>query len=378
MKRASIPRGLTGGEGWRINVRVNITIFGYPGTGKSTLFRLLGGRQDTEPSASEGRKDIQVRIRRLPDDRLDGIAALHPDKKVVPAAVEIVDLAGISLGDVKTSLYLDHLRKADGLVHVVRAFRDPRVPSPSGKIDPSADVRAMEEELILSDLIMTESRIARLDAELKKRKSPEEEKEKDILERLRPLLESGRGISEAELEPHEEKALRSFAFLSRKNIVPMINLDEKDLAFLSRPNDLPDFSGYPGPLLAFCGRIEEEIMCLEDQEKTLFTESFGIDIPGAEAFLQHIPKLLDTVTFFTIGKDEIRAWMIPQGSPARRAAGAVHTDMEKGFIRAEVVPCGDLLSRGSLAGARESGCVRLEGKDYIVRDGDILHIRFTS
>jgi len=357
---------------------VNITLFGYPRTGKSTLFRLLGGPQDTEPSSAESRKDVHIRILRLPDDRLDGIAAFHPDKKKIPAAVEIVDLAGISLGEVKTSLYLDHLRKADGLVHVVRAFHDPRVPSPSGKIDPAADLKTMEEELILSDLLMTENRIVRLDADLKKRKSPDEEKEKEILEHLRPLLESGRGVRGAELASHEEKALRGFAFLSRKNIMPMINLDEKDLPFLNRPKDLPAFSGYPGSISAFCGRIEEEIMSLNEEEKALFQESFGIDVPGAEAFLRRIPDLLDTVTFFTIGKDEVRAWLIPRGKSARQAAGVVHTDMEKGFIRAEVVPCGDLQARGSMAGVREAGGLRLEGKDYIVQDGDILHIRFTS
>jgi len=357
---------------------MNIILFGYPRTGKTTLFNLLTGAGIEVRAYEDGKKEPNVRTCGLPDPRLDGLAALHPEKKKVAAPVDITDLAGISYGDVKDSAYLGHLRRADGLVHVVRGFSDERAAHPKGKISPADDIRVMEEELVLSDLVMVNARIEKLEKDLKKMKDPDGEKEKEVLERLRPFLEEGNGVRDFPLSPSEEKSLRSFAFLSQKPLLNMINMDEKDAARLEAPGEI--FG--PGPkaawTLAFCGRIESEILELGDEEKELFMSGYGITEPSAARFFRQVPFFLGRLTFFTIGKEEVRAWTVRRGSTAVKAAGAIHSDIEKGFIRAEVVPCEEVIRLGPLQKARDVGAIRLEGKDYVVRDGDVIYFRFTQ
>ena len=357
---------------------VNIILFGYPRTGKTTLFNLLTGAGIEVRAYEDGKKEPNVRTCALPDPRLDGLAALHPEKKKVAAPVDITDLVGISYGEVKGSAYLGHLHKADGLVHVVRGFRDERVPHPKGKIGPAYDIRVMEEELVLSDLVMVNARIEKLEKDLKKMKNPDGEKEKEVLERLRPFLEEGKGVRDFPLSPAEEKSLRSFAFLSQKPLLNMINLDETDAARLEVPEEIFGPGLVAVPTLAFCGRIESEILELGDEEKELFMSSYGIREPSAARFFRQVPRFLDVLTFFTIGKEEVRAWTVRRGSTAVKAAGAIHSDIEKGFIRAEVVPCEEILRLGPLQKARDAGAIRLEGKDYVVRDGDIIYFRFAQ
>jgi len=357
---------------------VNIILFGYPRTGKTTLFNLLTGAGIEVGAYEDGKKEPTVRTCALPDPRLDGLSALHPEKKKVAAPVDITDLAGISYGDVKTSAYLGHLHKADGLVHVVRGFRNERVPQPMGKIGPAYDIRVMREELLLSDLVMVNARIEKLEKDLKKMKSPDGEKEKEVLERLRPFLEEGKGVRDFPLSPAEEKSLRSFAFLSQKPLLNMINLDETDAARLEVPEEIFGPELVAVPTLAFCGRIESEILELGDEEKELFMSSYGIREPSAARFFRQVPRFLDVLTFFTIGKEEVRAWTVRRGSTAMKAAGAIHSDIEKGFIRAEVVPCEEILRLGPLQKVRDAGAMRLEGKDYVVRDGDVIYFRFAQ
>jgi GTP-binding protein YchF len=357
---------------------MNIILFGYPRTGKTTLFNLLTGAGIEVRAYEDGKKEPNVRTCTLPDPRLDGLSALHPEKKKVAAPVDITDLVGISYGDVKGSAYLGHLHKADGLVHVVRGFRDERVPQPTGKIGPAYDIRVMEEELVLSDLVMVNARIEKLEKDLKKMKNPEGEKEKEVLERLRPSLEEGKGVRDFPLSPAEEKSLRSFAFLSQKPLLNMINLDETDAARLDVPEEIFGPGLVAVPTLAFCGRIESEILELGDEEKELFMSSYGIREPSAARFFRQVPRFLDVLTFFTIGKDEVRAWTVRRGSTAVKAAGAIHSDIEKGFIRAEVVPCEEILRLGPLQKVRDAGAMRLEGKDYVVRDGDVIYFRFAQ
>jgi len=357
---------------------VNILLFGYPRTGKTTLFNLLTGAKIEVRAYEDGKKEPNVRTCVLPDSRLDGLWTLHPEKKKVAAPVDITDLVGISYGEVKGSAYLGHLHKADGLVHVVRGFHNERVPHPKGKIDPAYDIRVMKEELILSDLIMVSARIERLEKDLKKMKSPDGEKEKEVLERLRPFLEEGKRVRDFPLSPAEEKSLRSFAFLSQKPLLSMINLDETDAARLEVPEEIFGLGQASDPTLAFCGRIENEILELGDEEKELFMSSYGIREPSAARFFRQVPRFLDLLTFFTIGKDEVRAWTIQRGSTAVKAAGAIHSDIEKGFIRAEVVPCEEILRLGHLQKARDAGAIRLEGKDYVVQDGDVIYFRFAQ
>jgi GTP-binding protein YchF len=357
---------------------VNVTLFGYPQTGKTTLFNLLAGARIEIKSYEDGKREPNVRACPVPDARLDRIAALYPGKKKVPAVLNLTDLVGISFGEVKNSTFLDHLRKADGLVHVVRAFRDERVVPAGNGVDPERDIRFMEEELVLADLVALDGRLERLEKDLKKMKDPEGEKERELLEKLRPRLESGRGLRDAPLQPGETKLIRSFAFLSLKPLLHFINLDEEDAAFLDRPAELLR-SGREGlELMAFCGRIENEIAECGAEERGAFMAEYGLREPSACRFYARALPFLDLVPFFTIGKDEVRAWTIKRGSTAQRAAGAIHSDIEKGFIRAEVIGAEALLALGSLQQAKDTGAVRLEGKDYVVQDGDVIYFRFAQ
>jgi GTP-binding protein YchF len=357
---------------------MNFTLFGYPKSGKTTLFNLLTGAKVDTSAYESGRKDPHLRTCSVPDERLDQIWMLHSDKKKHTVSIDYIDLAGISYGEVKDETYLSHLRKADGLTHVVRAFFDERIPTPGGKIAPTEDILSMEEELILADLVSVESRLEKLDKELKRTKNPEGEKEKALLDRIRTQLEKGEGMRELKLSEPEDKLIRSFAFLSQKPLLHMVNVDEEDIASIESPEKFYSAPKKGTDVLAFCGKIESEILELEDEEKYIFLREYGLRQLSAAKFLTVSYDLLGVITFFTIGKQEVKAWTIKKETTASKAAGVVHTDMEKGFIRAEVLPWSQLLEFGSLQAAKEKGAVRLEGKDYIVQDGDIIYFRFSS
>ena len=357
---------------------MNLTIFGYPKTGKTTFFNLLAGAQIEVKAYDDGKKDAHVHACPVPDDRLDRVAALYPEKKKVHALVDIVDLAGVSFGEVKSGAYLNLLRKADALVHVVRGFRDPAIPHPAGRVNPADDIRTMEEELSLADFVSLESRLEKLDKDIKKAKDPEAEKERDLLARLRADLEGGRALREIEIPHFEEKHLRGFTFLSRKPLIHAVNADETDIPRLNAPETLvPAPSGRGVRVMAFCGKIEMEILTLEGGDKAVFMEEYGMKESTAARVFRDLPGWLGEVTFFTVGKDEVRSWMVSDGTPAVRAAGAVHSDIEHGFIRAEVIVWQDLVRLGSLQAAKDKGAIRLEGKDYPVRDGDVIYFRFS-
>ena len=357
---------------------MNFTLFGYPKSGKTTLFNLLTGANIDTSAFDSGKKEPNLRTCSVPDGRLDKIHALYPDKKKISAAIDYIDLAGISYGEVKNEAYLSYLRKADGLTHIVRGFEDERIPSPKGKIDPREDILSMEDELILADLVSAESRIEKLEKELKRAKNPEGEKEKEILERVRTHLEKGEGLRVLELSETEDKLIRSFAFLSQKALLHMINLDEKDISAIDTPEKFFPTPNKGTAVLAFCGKIEAEILDLEDEEKEIFLKEYGLHQLSSPKFLKSSYDLLDVITFFTIGKQEVKAWTIKNNSTALTAAGTIHTDMEKGFIRAEIISWSLLLEFDSLQAAKENGAVRLEGKDYIVQDGDVIYFRFSK
>jgi hypothetical protein len=357
---------------------VNVTLFGYPQTGKTTLFNLLAGTHIETRAYEAGKREPNVRACTVPDARLDRIAAMYPEKKKVPAVLNLTDLVGISFGEVKNSTFLDHLRKADGLVHVVRAFRDERVVSARNRVAPAEDIRFMEEELILADLLALDGRLARLEKDLKKMKDPEGERERLLLERLRPHLESGQALRDVPLQPGEAKLIRSFAFLTLKPLLHFINLDEKDASFLDRPAELLGGGREGLQLMAFCGRIENEIAECAEDEKAAFMAEYGLREPSARRFYARALPFLDLIPFFTIGKDEVRAWTVRKGSTALTAAGAIHSDIEKGFIRAEVIGAEELFAFGSLQQAKDAGAVRLEGKEYVVQNGDVIYFRFAQ
>ena len=357
---------------------MNFALFGYPKSGKTTLFNILTGARAEVTAYEDGKREPNEKVRPLPDARLDALGRIYPERRKVPAALEFVDLAGISYGEVKTSLFLNALRKADGLVHVVRGFHDDQIQHAKPAINPRDDIRTMEEELLIADLGSVEVRLEKLDKDLKKAKSPEGEKERAVLARLKAHLEEGRPLREFPFHEAEEKLVRSFAFLSQKPILHMINADETDAGRIKAVEDSLA-PGRKGTLvLAFCGRIEREIMEIEDEsEKQVFLAEYGLTEMTPGRFFPAALDLMETIFFYTIGKDEVRAWPLKRHSHALRAAGAIHTDIEKGFIRAEVVPCDVLLGLGSLHDAKEKGAIRLEGREYVVQDGDVIYFRFS-
>jgi GTP-binding protein YchF len=358
---------------------VNFAIFGYPKAGKTTLFNILTGARVEVTAYEDGQREPNEKVRPLPDARLDALGRIYPERRKVPAALDFVDLAGISYGEVKTSVFLNALRKADGLVHVIRGFHDDQIPHAKPAVSPRDDIRTMEEELLIADLGSVEVRLEKLDKDLKKAKSPEGEKERDILDRLKAHLEESRPLREFPFNEAEEKLVRSFAFLSQKPILHLINADETDTGRIQAVEDglAPGRKG--ASVLAFCGRIEREIQEIEDEsEKKVFLAEYGLAETTPGRFFPAALALMETIFFYTIGKDEVRAWPLKRHSPALRAAGAIHTDIEKGFIRAEVVPCEVLLGLGSLHEAKEKGAVRLEGKEYVVQDGDVIYFRFSA
>lgn len=357
---------------------MNFALIGYPKTGKTTLFNLLTGAKIDVKSFENGKKELNRRTCPVPDPCLDKIWSLYPEKKNIPASVDFIDIAGIAYGDVKSSSYLDYLRRADGLAHVVRGFFDAQIPPHKGKINAKDDILSMEEELILADMLSIEPRLEKLEKELKGSKSPEGEKEKELLERLHSGLKEGKGIREISLAFQEEKIVRSFAFLSQKPLIHMVNVDEKDIPLIENPEKIYAREKKGIAILAFCGKVEMEILELKKEEIEAFLSEYGLKELSAPKFLKASYDLLKAITFFTIGKDEVKAWTILQNTAALKAAGAIHSDIEKGFIRAEVIPWTEVLQHGSFQAAKEKAAVRLEGKDYLVQDGDVIYFRFSK
>ena len=355
---------------------MNFTLFGYPQTGKTTLFNLLTGANIEVKGYGGGKSDPNVRKCLVPDSRFENICALYPEKKKKPAVVDYIDLVGVSFGEIKHESYLNHLRRADGLAHVVRGFRNSRIPHVRPVVSPAHDIRSMEEEILLTDLMSVESRIEKLEKELKKVKNVEGEKERDLLLRIRMGLEEGKTIRELEMTPVEYKLTRSFAFLSQKPLFHLVNVDERDICLIETPEAIYSSLRTETAVMGFCGKIEMEILELEDTEKAIFLSEYGIKELSASRFLKNSYNLLGMVTFFTVGKEEVKAWTINKNTPAVQAAGLIHSDIEKGFIRAEVLPWNDLVKFGSYQAAKEQAAVRLEGKDYLVQDGDVILFGF--
>jgi len=354
-------------------------LIGLPHSGKTTLFQLLTSAR--EAPRTHGKAEANVGVSRVPDERLDQLTALFQPKKRVPATVEFADMAA-GRGDAKALLDVVAYRNADALLHVVRAFRDPAVPHPQSTIDVVRDARTIEDELILADLGVVERRLERLEKDLKKTPTPELKHEQEILLRGRATLEAGRALRTLGLSTDEARRLRGFQFLSAKPLLVVINLDEADVATAG------DLSGLPGlqPFLAetqsavvgTCAKIELEIAQLDPADAAAFMADLGLRQSGLDRVIRAAYDLLGYMSFFTVGEDECRAWSIPRGTPAQEAAGAIHSDIQRGFIRAEVVHCDQLLARGSLAACRDHGELRLEGKEYVVLDGDVINFRHAT
>jgi ribosome-binding ATPase len=357
-------------------------LIGFPGAGKTALFQLLtSAREAPRPG---GKADANIGVSRVPDERLDKLTALFNPRKRVPATVEFADIAGMTGSRIGAQALLDvaPFRNADALLHVVRMFRDPTIPHPAGSVDPARDVRTMEDEVLLADLGVVEKRLERIERDLKKGSSPDLRKEQDILLRCREALESGRPLRALALASDDARRLRGFQFLSAKPLLLVLNLDESDLPRADdavRLGGLESFmSGAATRAVPICARIELEIAQLEEADAAAFMADLGLRESGLDRVIQASYDLLGYISFFTVGEDECRAWSIPRDTPAVLAAGEIHSDISRGFIRAEVVRYEHLLQRGSLAACREHGELRLEGKEYIVVDGDVINFRHAT
>ena len=353
-------------------------LIGFPSTGRTTLFNLLIRAAGAGSSARAGRGEANMGAAEVPDARLDHLTALFEPRRRVAASVVFADIAGgagaRSLVDVAA------YREAHTLLHVVRAFRAADVPHAAGAVDAARDARAMEDELILADLAVAERRIERIERDRKKGAGKGLEHEARILDRCRRALENGTPIRALDLDPDADRALRGFQFLSSKPLLLVVNLDEADIGDAERALEQADLGGmlaHPATrAVPVCAKIELEIAQLDADDARAFLADLGLRETGLKRVVRAAYELLGYISFFTVGEDECRAWSIPGGTIAMNAAGAVHTDMQRGFIRAEVTAYEDLVRRGSLGACREHGETRLEGKQYVVRDGDILNFRF--
>jgi ribosome-binding ATPase len=357
-------------------------IIGLPQAGKTSLFRILTKAHLPEHAPSSFR-EAHTGMAKVPDERLDRLAAIYQPKKLTHASVEYVDVGAIGQEALKESDFLGHLRNVDALAHVIRAFEDPTV-AHVGPLDPRADIGKVEFDMMVSDLGQIEKRIERVAKDLKKMRSADLEKEFELLERAKAHLESERPLREMEMTAEDKKRLRGFMFLSEKPVLYVLNVGEspdlgRELEAALQKFGLSEIAARPqAAAAAVCGKIEAELADMSEADAGEFLASYGLKESGLVRLIRASYFLLGLISFFTAGEDECRAWTIPVHTRAVDAAGAIHSDLAKHFIRAEVIRWDQLLEAGSEANARSRGTLRLEGKDYVVEDGDVVHIRHSG
>jgi len=351
-------------------------IIGLPLVGKTSLFRILTRARIEGRSAPN---QAHVGIARVPDARVAKLAEVFKPKKITYATIEYVDIGGLQKDREKNSASLVPLREADALANVVRLFDDPSVPNEAGSLDAPRDIESVELELMLNDLEQASRRIERVEKDLKKKKDPHSEAELQLLLRCRQALESEQPLRELELKPEEKKLITGFTFLSQKPMLYVLNLGDdqaSETGHVVEKYKLEKLAVKPRTaVVPFCGKIEAELAELDDAEAAEMMKAYGLAESGRDRLLQATYQLLGLISFLTCGEPECRAWTIERGMTAQQAGGAIHSDIEKNFIKAEVVNWENLLNAGSFAVARERAQVRLEGKEYIVQDGDVILFR---
>jgi len=353
---------------------VQLGILGLPKSGKTTLFNTLtASHQATDKFASSGQTNMGTATVR--DSRLEQLRDLFHPKRYVPATVQYVDIPGIKRGESAESIDLGKLKMVDALVNVVRAFDDPEILHSEGSVDPARDVEMLDLELILADHELVERRIERLDKAVKRGLSPEEQKEKALLsDVILKALEAEKPLREVELDADDERRLRGFQLLSAKPMLVVINSGEDRAAADPAVFGVKAQTGTR--VVVVSAPIEQEISQLPPDEQKEFLADLGLSAPSLDRVTRASYDLLGLISFFTVGEDEVRAWTIRRGTPARAAAGTIHSDIERGFIRAEVVRSEDLLRLKTMAACQKAALLRLEGKEYVMQDGDVAHFRF--
>jgi hypothetical protein len=351
-------------------------IIGLPQVGKTTLFRILTKAQID----AKGGQTAHVGVAKVPEPRLLELAKLYNPKKITYATVQYVDLPGVQKERMRESLAT--LRDVDAIAHVIRVFDDPSVPHSEGSIDPLRDATNLDLELILSDHDQISKRLERVEKDLKKKKDPLLELEKNVLEKCKAHLEAEKPLRELELTAEERRPIGGFLFLSQRPMLYVLNLGDDEAAEMDKAvekHKLAALQGRPNTaVVAVCGRLEAELAEMEEKEAAELLASYGLKEPGLNRLIRATYDLMGLIQYFTAGEPEVRAWTIRKGSNAVKAAGEIHSDIEKGFIRAEVVSCADLLAAGSIAAAKEKAQVRLEGKEYIVKEGDVILFRHSG
>src|SRR5690348_269133 len=354
-------------------------IVGLPQVGKTTLFRILTRAHVDE---KVGRSATHVGVARVPEPRIDQLAALYKPRKVTYATVEYVDVGGIVRDRARGSAVRAPLREVDALAHVLRVVDDPAVPLPAGSIDPLRDAQSLELDLLLYALEQIERRLERVAKALNKKKDPGIEHEQALWARCRASIESEQPLRESEFTAEERKILTGFMFLSLRPMLYVLNLGDDEVDKLETAverHGLEKLRGRPqSTVVAVCGRIEAELAELDDSAAAELLAAYGLKEPGLHRLIHATYDLLGLISFFTAGEPEVRAWTIRRGTHAVNAAGVIHTDIERNFIRAEVVRCEDLLAAGSWPAAREKAQVRLEGKEYVVQEGDVILFRHSG
>jgi ribosome-binding ATPase len=354
---------------------MRLGIIGLPQSGKTTLFNALTrGSQPT--GGASGRMEVHTAVVDVPDPRVDRLSAIFKPKKTIYAKVTYADIAGLDGSAAKSGIsgtLLNQLTQMDGFIHVVRVFEDDNVPHPSGSSDPRRDIDAMDSEFILNDLIAVERKLERLADERRKgggRDKATIDREIPLFERMRDALNQETPLRNIDISGEEDKALSGFGFLSRKPVLIVLNLSENQKA------PQIDYPHRRSQVVSLQGKLEMDIAQLPPEEMELFLAEYGIEEPSLNRMIRLSYDLLGLQSFFTVGPDECRAWTTRRGALAPEAAGEIHTDLQKGFIRAEVVHYDDLIALGGMNEAKSHGKLRLEGKEYVVKDGDVINIRF--